>query len=370
MLTPTQIKSYSFRSAGKGTYHADEVDEFISDIAKSYEKMFTENGDLLNRLSTLANTVDKYHKDQELIQKTLLIAQRSADELEQATAEKVRIMLDDATKQADEILTAANEKAETLSTEADKKVEAQLSAASIKADKILSNARDNADNLLSDAKQRADKQNYETAKQLHKDEQEIFEMKRIVRDFKISVLSQYSEHIKAIEALPDTIDENLKYPMPQAPVFPEPKAEPVEEAVAAEPIEEAPVEEEEPVVYDAPKESTAAVPAEKPANTATITFPDDDEEEDDEDSFPTLEAVTDFLNDNEDETTEQTTGDAPDRDGGFRVFLEDYIGEDDEDDEEDLLSLARGRIKRENDDDDDDDDEREHHSRFRGFFKK
>ena len=82
MLAPSQIRGYQFQSAGDGLYHADEVDNFIQTVSAAYEKMYAENGSLIQRVNMLAEKVKTYQDEEELIKKTLLVAQKKADEME------------------------------------------------------------------------------------------------------------------------------------------------------------------------------------------------------------------------------------------------------------------------------------------------
>ena len=55
MLKPEQIRSHRFISAGRGTYEASDVDAFLREVSASYEQVFRENGDLVNKISLLAD---------------------------------------------------------------------------------------------------------------------------------------------------------------------------------------------------------------------------------------------------------------------------------------------------------------------------
>ena len=79
MLKPEQIRSHRFISAGRGTYEAGDVDSFLSEVAMSYEQVFRENGDLVKKISLLAERVSQYKKDEDNIRRALLTAERMAD---------------------------------------------------------------------------------------------------------------------------------------------------------------------------------------------------------------------------------------------------------------------------------------------------
>ena len=81
MLKPEQIRSHRFISAGRGTYEASDVDAFLREVSASYEQVFRENGDLVNKISLLAERVSQYKKDEDNIRRALLTAERMADKI-------------------------------------------------------------------------------------------------------------------------------------------------------------------------------------------------------------------------------------------------------------------------------------------------
>lgn len=59
MLTPDVVKSKSFQATGRGAYRAEDVDGFFAEVSASYEQMFKENGELIKKISILANKVEQ-----------------------------------------------------------------------------------------------------------------------------------------------------------------------------------------------------------------------------------------------------------------------------------------------------------------------
>ena len=86
MLKPEQLKSHRFISAGRGTYEAEDVDSFLREVSASYEKMFKENGDLVKKMSLLAERVSQYKKDEDNIRRALLTAERMADKIQRRSS--------------------------------------------------------------------------------------------------------------------------------------------------------------------------------------------------------------------------------------------------------------------------------------------
>ncbi|MCQ2479998.1 MAG: DivIVA domain-containing protein, partial [Clostridia bacterium] len=67
MLTPSKIMNHHFEVAGKNAYRAHSVDEFFDIVAESYEQMFKENGELVKKISILAERLEEYKNDEDNI---------------------------------------------------------------------------------------------------------------------------------------------------------------------------------------------------------------------------------------------------------------------------------------------------------------
>ena len=81
MLTPDKIKEKSFQTTGRGSYRAEDVDNFLSEVSASYEQMFKENGELVKKISILVKKIEEYREDEESLKTALLSAQKLADKI-------------------------------------------------------------------------------------------------------------------------------------------------------------------------------------------------------------------------------------------------------------------------------------------------
>ncbi len=104
-LTPLDIRHKEFKRGMRG-YADTEVDEFLDETADEFERLFKENIDLTERLETLEEKIGQYKTLEDTLQKTLISAQRSADELKTNATKEAQIILQDAELKA---RTAANE---------------------------------------------------------------------------------------------------------------------------------------------------------------------------------------------------------------------------------------------------------------------
>ncbi|MDR0381035.1 MAG: DivIVA domain-containing protein [Oscillospiraceae bacterium] len=103
MLTPQEVQDKKFEKAVFGGYDMAAVDDFLEQVTEDYAALYKENAVLKSKLKVLVNTVEEYRSVDESMRKTLLSAQRMAEE---SVAE--------AKSQADVILRKARHEADTL----------------------------------------------------------------------------------------------------------------------------------------------------------------------------------------------------------------------------------------------------------------
>jgi len=94
-LTPLDIRHQEFKRGMRG-YADEEVDEFLDEVADEYERIFKENIDLSERLESLEDKVKQYRRIEETLQKTLVSAQQSAEELKANATKESQLILRDA----------------------------------------------------------------------------------------------------------------------------------------------------------------------------------------------------------------------------------------------------------------------------------
>ncbi len=244
MLTPDKIKEKSFQTTGRGSYRADDVNNFLSEVSASYEQMFKENSDLIKKITLLAKKVEEYRADEESLKMALLNAQKLADKIvseAKETAEKENAEINAETARLHEI-------AENVAKDAEEN-------AKVKAEKIIADAQAEADKILSDANAQAkDILGNINRKVTH--ESLVYEMiQKEASEFKSKLVAMYKDHINLINQLPEFVQEKLDEAE-------ETVEEPVEDVVEETITEEEPVviEEETPVVViDEIEETTEEV---------------------------------------------------------------------------------------------------------------
>ncbi|MBR5190455.1 MAG: DivIVA domain-containing protein [Clostridia bacterium] len=234
MLTPENIKEKSFHTTGRGSYRADDVDNFLNEVTASYEQMFNQNADLVKKISLLAKKIEEYRADEESLKMALLNAQKLADKIvaeARETAERENAEINEETARLHEV-------AEKVAKEAEENAKAE-------AEKIVADAKAEAEAILNDANAQAkDILGNINRKVTH--ESLVYEMiQKEASEFKSKLVAMYKEHINLINQLPEFVENKLE-------------EEVIEEKV--EEVDDEPVViEEAPVVVDMDEETTEEV---------------------------------------------------------------------------------------------------------------
>ena len=323
MLTPDAVKSKQFQATGRGAYRADDVDGFFAEVSASYEQMFKENGELIKKISLLANKVEKYKDEEDSLRKALISAQTLADKIVKDAKDSIAGTLEAANEDADKIRAAAEDEAKEI-----------VAKAKAEADAVLLQSKKDADEILGAVNRKVMKESLE------------FEMlQKKAAEFRAHLLGLYKEHLNLINAIPEYVAEE----MPK-------EASAAQETAPTEPVEadaDAPAEKSAPTVEEPPTEeapvaeeasSVVAIPvAEEPAeyeNYEDISSSTEPETEAEPEEEPAEEGfsldLSAFEEDEEEEETEPAA-EEPAEEAPARAYAtiedEDSASEDDDDDE-------------------------------------
>jgi cell division initiation protein len=102
-LTPLDIRHKEFKRGLRG-YVDGEVDEFLDEVADEFERLFKENIELGEQVDSLEERVDQYRNLEETLQKTLVSAQKSAEELKVNAEKEAQLILREAEMKAREMV--------------------------------------------------------------------------------------------------------------------------------------------------------------------------------------------------------------------------------------------------------------------------
>jgi len=264
MLTAEQVKKHRFRSAGKGLYRSDDVDEYMEDVVKALEEsggsaaeLKKNNDELYQRVEALANALNQLRSERELIQKTMILAQKAADELTSHAQEESTRLLQDARDDAERQRKAARDEAAALTADTQRDVDKRLLEAQARAENILAQSRAKAESLFDEARSKAQQELIRISAETQREEQEVARLKLEGARFRNQLLDAVAQQMEFIEKLPFEDDaEPAAVPAPVA--APVPFADP-EPAYAPAP-EPAPVPVPAPVFVPAPAEEPDPAP--------------------------------------------------------------------------------------------------------------
>ena len=210
MMTPSELREYEFKGAGRNAYKSDDVDLFFGEVAVAYEKLYRENAEYAKRISLLADRLEKLKKDEDQIKQAVIGAQKAADII----VKEAEMSVEDSKVEAEAILAAAKGEAEIIKSDAEKQAIADsdllLSIARDKAEEIINKAKEEAHGILIEANDSA-KDTVGAATRTITSESIHYEMlKKEVSDFRASILAQYKAHIEMISKLPELAVEQAE----------------------------------------------------------------------------------------------------------------------------------------------------------------
>lgn len=108
MLTPLDIQNKEFGKGFRG-YVEIEVDSFLDQVITDYEHIFRENLELKNKLDLLHQQIDHYDSIENTLQKTLVVAQTTADQLVHTAKSKGDAIIEESNLKAEKIIKSARD---------------------------------------------------------------------------------------------------------------------------------------------------------------------------------------------------------------------------------------------------------------------
>ncbi len=101
-LTPQEILSHKFNTKLRGL-DPDEVRQLLAEIAEDMETEIYERERAEEEISRLNNQINQTRKKEELLQETLISAQKFSDEIRKNAEKDAELIIKDAEIKADEI---------------------------------------------------------------------------------------------------------------------------------------------------------------------------------------------------------------------------------------------------------------------------
>lgn len=97
MLTPQEVREQSetFEKAVFGGYSVNSVDDLLGPLTEDYAALYKENTVLKSKMKVLVEQLEKYRQQEESLNKAMVAAQKTADEMVEETERKCAKMLSD-----------------------------------------------------------------------------------------------------------------------------------------------------------------------------------------------------------------------------------------------------------------------------------
>ncbi len=112
MLTPVDLQQKKFQ-AGMG-YSKKDVDAFFDMVVLSYTELYKSNAELTNQVKTLTDSLVHYKTTESKLQKSLMLAEKNAEESTKNANDKAKLIENDAKIKANSIVHAAREELERI----------------------------------------------------------------------------------------------------------------------------------------------------------------------------------------------------------------------------------------------------------------
>jgi len=115
-LTVLEIETKTFRKRLRG-YDPVAVQAFLQEVAAHYEEVVTENRRLREESVGLRQEAERYRAMEDALKESLVLAQRSADEIRSNAHKEAELILREARLKAEQIVREAETRAQRIITE-------------------------------------------------------------------------------------------------------------------------------------------------------------------------------------------------------------------------------------------------------------
>ncbi len=112
-VTPLDIQQIGFRRAWRG-YDRHEVDAFVSSLSDTFEELMKENREAKDRIGALEASLDELKRKEELINQTLVSAERMVDDMKRQAQREAELRIREAEVAAETLTRKAREERVTI----------------------------------------------------------------------------------------------------------------------------------------------------------------------------------------------------------------------------------------------------------------
>jgi cell division initiation protein len=114
VLSPVEIRNQEFRRGMFG-YKVSEVDAFLNHVFEDFEKLYRDNAELRETIQRTEYEMAKYKKIEENLNQTLVLAQKTAEEVKANAQKEAELLMQTAHTKIAEILSSYEEILKRLS---------------------------------------------------------------------------------------------------------------------------------------------------------------------------------------------------------------------------------------------------------------
>lgn len=118
MITPLDIQNKVFSRSFRG-YSPKVVNSFLNEILEDYEKMYKENIEYKDKISMLSDQIRQYNTMEETLKNTLIIAQKTAEEVAMNARSKADVIIGNAEDEGRRIVDKTKDEVKDIKDEYD-----------------------------------------------------------------------------------------------------------------------------------------------------------------------------------------------------------------------------------------------------------
>ncbi len=107
MITPVDFRQKSFRT-GIG-YDKKDVDSFMVELLRNYEELYRSNAQQISEIKDLSDNIVRYQAMEESLQRELMVAEKTSEEMVKDAADKAKKIESDAKAKAKQLVRSAKE---------------------------------------------------------------------------------------------------------------------------------------------------------------------------------------------------------------------------------------------------------------------
>ena len=108
MITPMEIQTKKFEKAVMGGYNKQDVDDYMEYILEDYEALYKQSLSADKEIKALREQIESFKSMEETLKNSIMVAQKTAENLEANAREKADIIIKEAEAKAKEITENAN----------------------------------------------------------------------------------------------------------------------------------------------------------------------------------------------------------------------------------------------------------------------